>query len=492
MKSSLIRFNLCLALVGPAVIFPMALQARSPRPVTVEIRTEEDPPTPVVVEQTERPVEVTVTTVAPVAPVAPVPPAPPEADDLPKPAARLKTPRGGGAPVATGDTIRVQVESARHQQDQAEEQLRVAQSELDRQNASNWERFTSPFKSRSVTEGKSLVIRHGATDAKTLAAAEEDLNVMARILRKAASKKVADEPYQVMGVTISGNDGVKNLEIEGYGAIFLLRANFALAGAAPKATEEKPKDPTNSTWDEARQELYGGPRRPASRPAKNKTEFDPKRVDELKDSLLEALKNASNIRALKEDEFVTVVVSGPEEGSFPFGLHTTRTYNTTAGDGTVTVYSSTGSGGAVASAGGFGGGSGGGSASAGGFGGRAVAGAGGSGGSGGSSSGGGVGGAGGIGGGGTVDRVESVVTHVDPATGTVTTVGGGGGGGGGFGGGSGGGFGYQLFGADSDQSHSGGHSATLTIRVKKSDIDAFFKGKLNLDEFRKKAQIAIY
>ena len=469
MKNSLIHLNLCLALVGPVVMSPPAVQARSPRPVTVEIRTEEDPPTPVVVEQAAPPVEVIVTTVAPVAPVAPVPPAPPEADDLPKPASRPKTPRGGGAPVATENEIRVQVESARHQQDQAEEQLRVAQTELNKQSASNWERFTSPFKARSVPEGKSLVIRHGVTEAKTLAAAEEDLNVMARILRKAVSKKVADEPYQVLGVTISGNDGVKNLQIEGYGAIFLLRANFALAGAAPKVIEDKPKDPANSTWDEARQELYGGPRRPASRPAKSKSEFDPKRVDELKDSLLEALKNASNIRALKEDEFVTVVVSGPEEGSFPFGLHTTRTYNTTAGDGTVTVFSSTGSGGAVASAGGFGGGSGGGSTGAGGFGG--------SGGSGSGSS-------------GTVDRVENVVTRVDPGTGKVTTVETVGSGG--LRGGSGGGFGYQLFGADSDQSHNGGHSATLTIRVKKSDIDAFFKGKLNLDEFRKKAQMVIY
>jgi hypothetical protein len=32
----------------------------------------------------------------------------------------------------------------------------------------------------------------------------------------------------------------------------------------------------------------------------------------------------------------------------------------------------------------------------------------------------------------------------------------------------------------------------LTIRVKKSDVDAFAKGKLTLDEFRKRAGMAIY
>lgn len=32
----------------------------------------------------------------------------------------------------------------------------------------------------------------------------------------------------------------------------------------------------------------------------------------------------------------------------------------------------------------------------------------------------------------------------------------------------------------------------MTIRARKSDIDAFAKGKINLDEFRKKAVITIY
>jgi hypothetical protein len=40
----------------------------------------------------------------------------------------------------------------------------------------------------------------------------------------------------------------------------------------------------------------------------------------------------------------------------------------------------------------------------------------------------------------------------------------------------------------------GGGSAesVLTIRVKKSDIDAFAKGKSNLDDFRKRATVLIY
>ena len=35
-------------------------------------------------------------------------------------------------------------------------------------------------------------------------------------------------------------------------------------------------------------------------------------------------------------------------------------------------------------------------------------------------------------------------------------------------------------------------ASTLTLRAKKADIDAFFKGKLSLDEFRKRVTIALY
>jgi hypothetical protein len=34
--------------------------------------------------------------------------------------------------------------------------------------------------------------------------------------------------------------------------------------------------------------------------------------------------------------------------------------------------------------------------------------------------------------------------------------------------------------------------SVLTIHAKKSDIDAFAKGKINSDEFRKKASVLIY
>jgi hypothetical protein len=42
-----------------------------------------------------------------------------------------------------------------------------------------------------------------------------------------------------------------------------------------------------------------------------KAEYRPGRVDELKKNILEALKNANNIRHVKPDESITVAVTGP-------------------------------------------------------------------------------------------------------------------------------------------------------------------------------------
>ena len=44
-------------------------------------------------------------------------------------------------------------------------------------------------------------------------------------------------------------------------------------------------------------------------------QYDAKKVEELKKSILEALKQAGNIRALKADDYLTIVVQGSGGGS---------------------------------------------------------------------------------------------------------------------------------------------------------------------------------
>ena len=158
-----------------------------------------------------------------------------------------------------------------------------------------------------------LIIRSSETDAKTVAAEHEDLTIMGRILEKAISQRDEDERPEAMGIkliTVGGPGGGKSMQIEGYGAIFMLNVNFPLVGPTNKTDEGENKG-SNSTWDEAKREVYGQPGGADGNPFVArfpKEEFDPKRVEKLKDSLLDALKNASNMRNLKPDESVTVVV----------------------------------------------------------------------------------------------------------------------------------------------------------------------------------------
>ena len=167
------------------------------------------------------------------------------------------------------------------------------------------------------------MIPKDASDPKSLADTEEDMNVMAHILEKAASPR-EERSAQAMGIFIHGPfsgpaAAPQNLYIEGYGALFFLSVNYPLvAPPTPKKQEPEPKEETSSEWEDARRELY---RPPETRwdfnasgvmalPRTPAEEYDAGKVETLKKDLISALKNAAHIRKLKSDESVTVVVTG--------------------------------------------------------------------------------------------------------------------------------------------------------------------------------------
>ena len=247
-------------------------------------------------------------------------------------------------------------------------------------------RLQSVIKRSSGHGGKALMIRSSEPDPKEQSNLEEDLAVMSHILDKALEEKsdTTHRTHRAMGINVyfSSSAPIRNLYLDGYGAVFMLHAGFPLV-APPKAEARKEKTETSSTWEEARQELYGQPGS-AKTLAASVEEYDEEKVSQLKDALLEALKNAANIRDLKPDDSVTICVFGG------------------AGTGRSQVRSTTKRG-ATPSA--------------------------------------------------------DVDTHV-----------------------------WVL----GDHSAGTSRGTILTIRVKKTDADAFAKGKLTLEEFRKKAKIAAY
>jgi len=161
--------------------------------------------------------------------------------------------------------------------------------------------------------GSALVIRSSDFDSKAQSGLEEDLTVMSHILDKALEEKLSNQPRarKAMGIDVvfsSSSSPIRSLYLEGYGAVFFLNVSFPFL-APPKAEPKKEQAETSSTWEEARQELYGQRGEPKLSAAPGE-EYDQEKVDKLKDSILESLNNGSNIRDLKADDSITVCVFG--------------------------------------------------------------------------------------------------------------------------------------------------------------------------------------
>ena len=163
---------------------------------------------------------------------------------------------------------------------------------------------------------KALLVRTSNPEPKAQAALEEDMAVMAHILNKAIEDLPGAQPHPMnaLGVELyfaPGSMPMRSLYLDNYGAVFFLSVGFPLIAPPEKQQEEKPAG--DSAWEDARQELYG--QRPqgalGGEPAED---FSQEKVEKLKETLLESLKNASNIRDLKSDEFVTIWVSGGNSG----------------------------------------------------------------------------------------------------------------------------------------------------------------------------------
>jgi hypothetical protein len=178
------------------------------------------------------------------------------------------------------------------------------------------------------TSSHSLVIPKDAADVKSVSDTEEDMNVMARILEKAASGKdqKSDRPatYTIWGASTAPGTP-KNLYIDGYGAIFFVNVNYPLLPPATKEQAPESKSENDSEWEKTKNELYrpqtsssdlnfnfstfdsGSYVYSTGAPAE---EYDEDKVAELKENLTAALKNASHLRRLKGDDTVTVIVTG--------------------------------------------------------------------------------------------------------------------------------------------------------------------------------------
>jgi hypothetical protein len=164
-------------------------------------------------------------------------------------------------------------------------------------------------------QSRAIVVRTSEADEKSADALQEDITVMARILEKnVEGGKRGQDAFS--GWALQGMMGrpVRNLYVEGHGVIFMQEAGFPLIAPMRAQEPKEKKEETSSAWEEAKRELYGPgrPGRPIFTFDGNKAApFSEERVEQLRNRTIEALRNATHMKSLKSEDYVTVVLMGP-------------------------------------------------------------------------------------------------------------------------------------------------------------------------------------
>ncbi len=192
-----------------------------------------------------------------------------------------------------------------------------------------------------------------ATEIKTEdhLAIERDMHVMSLIFERALKK-----PQMIGGVftvleDFFGRDShlTEAIYLDGYGALFFMEVNFALLGPSRSQEEKEPKEDeehVDQIWKRAEQELYSPQALNTNRRTSSRREYDPEKVENLKNTLITVLKHAANIQALKSDELVVLTIFGrASQSGRTIGGRSGRSgrsrYVTTRATGAKTSYFST-------------------------------------------------------------------------------------------------------------------------------------------------------
>lgn len=167
--------------------------------------------------------------------------------------------------------------------------------------------------------GQTTIVQTSELEPSAASDLKEDLAVMARILQKTCAEFAADSE-RVMGLDIVIHGGrARNLYIEDYGVLFTVNVDIPLRATEKKKAQGEEAPHANEEWHNAREELFG-PRRPMAPKLSGEPlrEFRAEDVNRLKNELVDALRNAANIRGLKNEDWVTILVRGRAD-SWPEG-----------------------------------------------------------------------------------------------------------------------------------------------------------------------------
>jgi hypothetical protein len=157
-----------------------------------------------------------------------------------------------------------------------------------------------------------LVIAGPNAQPQDVTAIVEDLAVMGRIIyTKVRSPQQVSRDNRLYVYTLGGDYlGVTEaMYLDGFGAMFMLKVDFPLL--PPPEQQAKPEEPKgDQVWLEARRQMVEPPGEKPQTRARLKP-YEAGKVEQFKSNLIKTLKHASNIRSLKSDDCVTLVVKAP-------------------------------------------------------------------------------------------------------------------------------------------------------------------------------------
>lgn len=177
--------------------------------------------------------------------------------------------------------------------------------------------------------GAVLVIPSAQIKTEDIVRINEDMKVMSRIFEKQLdrarlARNPVYDPYSsrvpvlgdlplvggmLRGVGSQGASGTEVIYLDGFGAIFLMEVAFPLV-PPPRAEEEAAEESTDRVWGQTRQEIFMPRAVQKAQQSPPAEEYDAEKVKKLKSTLINALRHASNIRALKPDQRAIVTVIG--------------------------------------------------------------------------------------------------------------------------------------------------------------------------------------
>jgi hypothetical protein len=188
------------------------------------------------------------------------------------------------------------------------------------------------------TQENVLVVPTPDLPAENQAELTEDLCVMCRIFDKsvpAAGSSVGfaygDRADSLRWVIAQQGRGTQGLYLDGYGALFFLRADYPLARTEKEdAGQAKPRESADSVWSQTVREMSG---RPGDEPqsARNAPAYDAQKVENLKKTLVKTLAHAANIRMRRPQDAITLVVGAWDDGKASvYGRYRSAGWDTSA------------------------------------------------------------------------------------------------------------------------------------------------------------------